>query len=88
MPSKDIVNSSQLYIDEKKTVFAFTLLLPSATIVGKPLHDMLSKSNSWYDKQLDPVEYGMGFQRGETNEFVESGANRITCEQVYFVVML
>ncbi|KAG6899143.1 hypothetical protein C0993_000284 [Termitomyces sp. T159_Od127] len=30
---------------------------------------------------LDPIEYGMGFQRGEMNEFVGSDANKITLQR-------
>lgn len=40
----------------------------------------MSESNSLHNKQLDPVEYGMGFKRGETNKFVGSKANKLTCK--------
>ncbi|KAG6874170.1 hypothetical protein C0993_000781 [Termitomyces sp. T159_Od127] len=70
MPLEDIVHVSQLYIDEKKPVVSLSLIDPSAKIVGKYLHDMLS-SSSWYNKQLDLIEYGMGFQRGELNDTVQ-----------------
>ncbi|KAG5730421.1 hypothetical protein E4T56_gene18066, partial [Termitomyces sp. T112] len=30
---------------------------------------------------LDPVEYGMGFERGELNAFIDSKANEITLQE-------
>ncbi|KAG5349907.1 hypothetical protein C0989_001317 [Termitomyces sp. Mn162] len=69
MPSKDILQTWDLCIEQSDWIYAVKPLSRDAVM-------------------LDPVEYGMGFERGELDAFIESQANEVLREQVYFAVEL
>ncbi|KAG5726611.1 hypothetical protein E4T56_gene5586 [Termitomyces sp. T112] len=62
MPSKDILQTWDLCIEQSDWIYAVKPLSRDAVM-------------------LDPVEYGMGFERGELDAFIESQANEILLQE-------
>ena len=81
MSSKKIRHTSDLYIEKKNRFHLRSSSNQSWRRDGefKLIHSRLCLRIT--ASQLNPVEYGMGFDRGELNAFVNSRANEFICEQ-------
>ncbi|KAG5729739.1 hypothetical protein E4T56_gene1022 [Termitomyces sp. T112] len=62
MPSKDILQTWDLCIEQSDWIYAVKPLSRDAVM-------------------LDPVEYGMGFERGELDAFIDSQANEVLLQE-------